>query len=152
MTRIRFSNRCAQLLFLVSWTAACGTDSTLRPFSSDGCSLFPDNSLISADSWCDCCFNHDMAYWRGGTAAERETADLALRDCVLANTGNAVLATAMYEGVRFGGSPYFYNWYRWGYGWPYERQYQELSAAETDQADRLLAEYLASAAPAVCPR
>ena len=39
----------------------------------------------------------------------------------------------MYEGVRFGGSPYFYNWYRWGYGWGYERGYGELSIEELNQ-------------------
>ena len=103
-------------LAVVLLAAACGSDSELRPFSSDGCSLFPDASLISGDDWCDCCFRHDIAYWRGGTAGEREAADIALRQCVLDRTGNETLATTMYEGVRFGGSPYFLNWYRWGYG------------------------------------
>ena len=47
----------------------------------------------------------------------------------------------MYQGVRFGGSPYFYNWYRWGYGWSYERHYQALSEDEQARANQLLREY-----------
>lgn len=92
-----------------------------------------------------------MAYWRGGTAAERESADVALRECIAARTQNQPLADVMYEGVRFGGSPYFYNWYRWGYGWSYDRKYQSLSASETELADSLLEAYLAVNPGAVCP-
>lgn len=116
----------------------------LSDFSSDGCSLFPDSSLINADDWCRCCLEHDIAYWKGGTEAERLAADEALRDCVLAQTGNAELAQAMYLGVRMGGSPYFKNWYRWGYGWNYERKYQALTEEEKALAERKLAEYFAS--------
>lgn len=132
--------------------AACSSDSGLGPFSSDGCSLFPDSSLITKDDWCACCFTHDIAYWHGGTYDEREAADSRLRDCVLEKTGNKVLATLMYEGVRFGGSPYFYNWYRWGYGWSYDRKYQTLSSAERERADELIEAYFASAEKPVCPR
>ena len=117
--------------------AACAQEEGLKPFTSDGCSLFPDASLINTDDWCDCCVAHDLAYWRGGTRAERETADQALKACVLEKTGDSALATLMYEGVRAGGSPYFYNWYRWSYGWPYERKYQALTPKETATADTL---------------
>lgn len=105
-------------------------DGELSDFSSDGCSLFPDSSLINADDWCECCLEHDIAYWQGGTEDERLAADEALRDCVLDRSGDARLAEAMYLGVRMGGSPYFKNWYRWGYGWNYERKYQALTSEE----------------------
>lgn len=130
--------------------AACSPDSSLEPFSSDGCSLFPDRSVINADDWCLCCFEHDIAYWRGGTREEREAADSKLRSCITEKTGNEALATMMYEGVRFGGSPYFYNWYRWGYGWDYDRRYQALSPPEIELAGELLKEYFASQTEAVC--
>lgn len=129
---------------------ACSSDSELRPFTSDGCSLFPDASLISAVDWCDCCFEHDIAYWKGGTYEQREVADALLRDCVVARTGDETLAAVMYDGVRFGGSPYFYNWYRWGYGWSFDRKYQALTAAESGQAERLLHEYFASDPKTAC--
>jgi hypothetical protein len=131
--------------------AACSSDSQLDPFASDGCSLFPDSSLIDRVDWCSCCFEHDLVYWRGGTADERAAADSSLQDCVLAKTGNAALATLMYEGVRVGGSPYFYNWYRWGYGWSYDRKYQALTDDERELAEKLIVEYRSTATAPVCP-
>ena len=119
-------------------------EGVLSDFSSDGCSLFPDGSLISSNDWCHCCLEHDIAYWKGGTEAERLAADEALRDRVLASTGNAELAEAMYLDVRLGGSPYFKNWYRWGYGWSYERKYQALTEEEKALAEKKLAEFFAS--------
>ena len=142
--------RLQKLSLLLVLAAACSTDSELRAFTSDGCSLFPDASMITEDDWCDCCFEHDISYWKGGTADEREAADGLLRDCVARKTGDRVLANAMYEGVRFGGSPYFYNWYRWGYGWGHERNYQALTPAEAATAERLLAEYYDSDTADVC--
>lgn len=144
--------RICQLILVASVAIACSsTESELRPFSSDGCSLFPDSSLISESDWCSCCFEHDLAYWRGGTAAEREQADSVLKDCVAEKAGNESLAIMMYEGVRLGGSPYFYSWYRWGYGWGYERKYQALSPAEVETADSLIKKYFAANEVSACP-
>jgi len=139
-----------QLTVLVLLTSACDPDPGLRPFSSDGCSLFPDQSLIAGDDWCSCCFEHDIAYWRGGTREEREAADSSLKTCIREKTGNEALASLMHEGVRLGGSPYFYNWYRWGYGWDYDRKYQALTPEEDELADRLLGKYFASAEGEFC--
>ncbi|MEM7502204.1 MAG: hypothetical protein AAF417_09185 [Pseudomonadota bacterium] len=130
----------------------CSADSGLRPFTSDGCSLFPDSSLIGSADWCDCCFQHDIAYWQGGTAEERTLADEALRECVHAKTEDRRLADAMYQGVRVGGSPYFYNWYRWGYGWPFDRGYRSLTVDEKTGAKRLLDDYFAANPQTFCGR
>ena len=121
--------------------SGCHPSGELRDFTSDGCSLFPDRSLINEDDWCDCCFEHDLAYWKGGTEEERLMADRALRDCVYEKTGNRELAEAMYTGVRLGGSPYFYNWYRWGYGWDFKRKYGPLTEDEKIQVEQKLEEY-----------
>lgn len=131
------------IVLLALLPIGCEQSEGLKPFSSDGCSLFPDRSLITKQDWCDCCFEHDLAYWRGGTEEEREIADLLLRECVLEKTGNEALAETVYKGVQFGGSPYFYNWYRWGYGWEYERKYQALTEAEKRMADQILKAYFA---------
>lgn len=135
---------------LILATVACSSDAELRPFTSDGCSLFPDASLINASDWCSCCYEHDIAYWKGGTYEEREAADRELQRCVARKSGDETLANMMYDGVRFGGSPYFYNWYRWGYGWGYDRKYQEMTAEETRNADQLLATSLRDNPPTVC--
>ena len=132
---------------LSSLLVACGHDIELSPFTSDGCSLFPDSSLITKDDWCECCFQHDLAYWKGGTEEERESADRTLKQCVFEKTQDEALAKIMYEGVRLGGSPYFYNWYRWGYGWPYldnnREKYQALTEEEQRQAKQLIEQYFA---------
>lgn len=145
--RHRYSITLAALLLLTS----CSSEPKLKSFTSDGCSLFPDRSIISEADWCSCCFEHDIAYWRGGTEAEREAADAALRDCVTEKTGDAAFGRLMYDGVRVGGSPYFLTWYRWGYGWPYNRKYQALTDAEAEQSERLLATYRSSNPEPVCP-
>lgn len=143
--------KIGRMIALSAIAVACSSDSDLQPFSSDGCSLFPDSSLIAKVDWCSCCFEHDLVYWRGGTSEEREVADAQLKECVLGKTGDETLATLMYEGVKLGGSPYFYNWYRWGYGWDYDRKYQALTPAEQNLADKLMVEYFASEAETVCP-
>ena len=129
---------------------SCSADQGLSPFNSDACSLFPDNSLINEDDWCACCFHHDIAYWKGGSEEDRIFADKSLKQCVLDKTGNEALAHIMYEGVRFGGSPYFYNWYRWGYGWSFERKYQSLSEHEEKQAEILLTKYYSEVENPTC--
>lgn len=135
--------------------AACASAQpagSLSPFTTDGCSAFPDRSLVSGSDWCTCCLDHDLAYWRGGTADERLQADQQLRACVLQATGNAALADLMFTGVRTGGGPHFYTSYRWAYGWSFGRGYQPLSAAEQEMASSLRARYLASNPSPSCAR
>ena len=79
----------------------------LSSFTSDGCSLFIDGTFENPELWKDCCFKHDIAYWKGGTRDERAAADLAFKKCVERKTGNSELAELMYQAVRTGGEPYF---------------------------------------------
>jgi hypothetical protein len=131
---------------------ACSQKPKLNDFSSDGCSLFPDRSLIDSKDWCECCFLHDIAYWQGGTEAERLAADERLRECVLAKTDDPLLAEAMFQGVRMGGSPEFKNWYRWGYGWTDGRRYQALTIEEQRMVTEKLVSYYKSETPSPCDR
>ena len=129
------------VLACVLMSGGCAIASDLNEFASDGCSLFPNGTLENRSLWCDCCFNHDMAYWRGGTEAERKEADKTLHACALARTGSKALAETMYEGVRFGGSSAFPTWYRWGYGWKYGRGYEALTEKEQKQVEVKLDSY-----------
>jgi len=113
----------------------------LKDFASDGCSLFPDGTTRHRAQWCDCCFAHDIAYWRGGTEDERKKADEELRNCVRQRTGSTAMASLMHEGVRKGGHPAFPTWYRWGYGWTYGRGYKPLTGKEQKQVNKKLEEY-----------
>jgi hypothetical protein len=128
----------------------CQSRTVLNEFTSDGCSLFPDGTIQNHSLWCECCFQHDLAYWRGGSEVQRHEADMALRACVLERTSNAALGAMMYDGVRAGGSPVFPTWYRWGYGWNYGRGYRTLSPSEQQQAQQLLARYFAAHPDGYC--
>lgn len=142
--KVRLSHCILPLMIAVLLTSGCKEDNTLSDFRSDGCSLFPDRNQLSQQDWCECCFEHDITYWMGGTKEERLHADSELRECVIEKTGNTGLADLMFDGVRLGGSPYFYNWYRWGYGWSYDRKYQELTEKEKTMVQRKLDEYFES--------
>ena len=122
-------------------SSATASAAPLRPFTTDGCSLFLDRDPVHGVTWRDCCVTHDQAYWHGGTEAERLRADEALRACVAERTGDTALAELMYRGVRAGGLPQFPTWYRWGYGWSDGRGYGPLTEAERAAAEDGLAQY-----------
>jgi len=144
------SNRFALTLAVPAMLSACAAPVPMQPFSTDGCSMFPDRSLISQADWCDCCLAHDLAYWRGGTAEERLSADRELAACVQAASHNQALGNLMFAGVRAGGGPYFFTPYRWGYGWQFGRLYQALSEPEEAQASLLSAKYIAANPALAC--
>lgn len=108
------------------------SEADIKPFTSDGCSAFPNGTLEHRDLWLACCTAHDLAYWQGGTYKQRVAADQNLRACV-AQVGQPKLAELMLAGVRVGGTPFLPSPFRWGYGWPYPRFYGELSTEEKTQ-------------------
>lgn len=126
-------------LITISLIACASTPvEELVPFTSDGCSSFPDGTLKQRELWLSCCVAHDKAYWMGGTYDERLAADKELEACV-EKVGEPEIAKLMLAGVRVGGSPYWPTSFRWGYGWDYTRGYDPLTKAEQVQAAKLLA-------------
>jgi hypothetical protein len=123
--------------------SACSASDTLQPFTTDGCSLFPDRAPIGRADWCHCCIVHDLAYWRGGTSEARLDADEQLKACVHKASGSNALAGIMFAGVRVGGGPHLPTPYRWGYGWPFGRPYKPLTSVEETTAATLEREYRA---------
>ena len=119
------------LFFLLMFTLSSFKVSgdSLQPFTSDGCSLFPDGTSDEENLWRDCCYEHDLKYWKGGTYQQRREADSALKMCV-ENVNEAPIALLMLIGVRMGGTPFLPTYFRWGYGWPYPRFYGELTPSE----------------------
>lgn len=103
----------------------------IAPFTTDGCSIFPDGTLAQNDIWLKCCAEHDKAYWKGGSYQERSEADDTLINCV-EKVGEPTIAKIMLMGVRVGGTPYLPTNFRWGYGWPYLRGYKALSLEEKE--------------------
>lgn len=126
------------LILMVLQLAACTSDE-LKPFTSDGCSAFPDGTLQQQSLWLNCCIKHDLAYWKGGTYQERLDADLGLEQCVT-GIGEPNVGKLMLAGVRVGGSPYWPTSYRWGYGWSYPRGYKALSDVERQEVRQRLSD------------
>ncbi|MGZ3694518.1 MAG: FAD-binding oxidoreductase, partial [Bdellovibrionota bacterium] len=89
----------------------------------------PDGTEEQPTLWQFCCVKHDLKYWAGGSSDDRLRADQELGACV-AGTGHPDIANTMMVGVRVGGSPYFSNPWRWGYGWEQLRAYSELNEYE----------------------
>jgi hypothetical protein len=87
--------------------------------------------------WLFCCSSHDLAYWQGGTAPQRVAAGQQLKQCV-EQAGEPSIAVFMLAGVHVGGTPYLPTKFRWGYGWPYSRDYQATSPEEQRQIKSLL--------------
>lgn len=105
----------------------------LLPFTSDGCSKFPNGIPYDGErNWLTCCVQHDIAYWQGGTAEQRDEADLGLKACVTPKAG-WVIAEAMYLGVRLGGTARLPTSWKWGYGWVIDRGYHPLTTEEEEQ-------------------
>jgi hypothetical protein len=123
------------IIMLTALTFTVSAD-TLKPFTSDGCSSFPDGTLKQKTLWLSCCQQHDLEYWRGGTYQERLQSDIALKVCV-SNVGEPEIALLMLAGVRVGGTPFLPTKFRWGYGWSYPRFYGELTKSELQQVNLL---------------
>ena len=108
----------------------------LKPFVSDGCSVFPDGTFEQKELWLSCCIQHDYDYWQGGTQQQRLNSDETLKTCV-AKVGQPEIAVLMLAGVRVGGTPYLPTKFRWGYGWSYPKLYGPLSVEEQQQVEKL---------------
>lgn len=101
------------LCFITELTASQSIEQIgLKNFTSDGCSMFIEGTYKDPKLWCQCCLDHDLEYWQGGTKQQRLQADLTFKECVYDKTKNSTLSQAMYDGVRIGGSPYMPTWYR----------------------------------------
>lgn len=119
---------------------------TIKAFTTDGCSLFPDGTFSNQQLWQACCTRHDIRYWQGGTWQQRQQADRELQACV-AKMGQPGIANIMLGGVRVGGSPFWPTSYRWGYGWGYLRGYKPLNEQEQQSVNKALQQYQANHTP-----
>jgi len=88
-----------------------------RPFTHDGCTLFPDQFL--GYDFRPACLQHDIAYWAGGSDWHRAEADLAFATAI-SETGalGHVLSPFMYLATRQLGDSWITHslGVQWGYG------------------------------------
>lgn len=109
----------------------------IKPFTTDGCSSFPNGTLEHSELWLSCCSAHDLTYWQGGTYKQRVDADQKLKQCV-EQVGEISIAALMLAGVRVGGTPYLPTKFRWGYGWPYLRGYKAVTPVDQKKIKAML--------------
>lgn len=101
----------------------------LKPFVTDGCTLFLDGPPDTPNLWKKCCVEHDLRYWFGGTIEDRKKADLHLRSCV-EKLSTKKWAMIIYHGVRAGHYSPVKNKHHWGWGWNLKRKNISLSQDE----------------------
>lgn len=108
---------------------------TIRPFTTDGCSMSPNGPRTKPNAFLECCVNHDLAYWQGGTLEQKNEADLALKACITEHS-NPKISEIYYGAVSIGGGPQFKTPFRWGYGWPNRRTYDALNHTEKKSVEQ----------------
>ena len=123
-------------LFFLSTSSA----QELKPFTSDGCTMFIDGTGSDPNAWRHCCFNHDLRYWFGGSKSDRVKADKKLRSCVR-ESGHGHFARLMYLAIRVGRFSPIKNEQKWGWGWTTYFGYQDLTMNQmstvVNELDRL---------------
>ena len=116
------AQRAEQFCAEAGWPAGLPT----RPFTTDGCSAWPDGTIHA------CCVDHDIEYWCGGTAQMRKESDRRLGEC--AARREYWLHDFVYLGVRMGGVPWLPTPWRWGYGHEYGTGYTDPRALGVPQS------------------
>lgn len=98
--------------------------------------------VLSKLSFTECCVEHDVAYWLGGTKEQKDKSDMQLKACMQNKLNpkfnkeiSVSVAQTYYLGVQAGGVNFMPNSFRWGYGWNYVRPYTELTSEELTQAE-----------------
>lgn len=102
----------------------------IRGFIYDGCTFFPEGTPNNPKLWDECCLEHDLYLWAGGTRPAHDRADLRLRDCVT-EKGAPRIAKLMYAGVRAGRhSPIRLKGKHWGNAWSDHFVHRHLTLQE----------------------
>lgn len=120
------------IILLLSFTSPnVEAANTLKPYFTDGCTMFVDGPLKQPKLWLHCCEEHDMRYWFGGSIADMDQTDLRLKACVKKVAGSG-WAEIIYRGVRAGHSSPIKNKTHWSWGWVNERANLPLNNIETN--------------------
>ena len=118
------------ILFLLAFGAfevsATSSAPKLQKFETDYCTMFVDGTKDKPEAFKQCCFDHDLRFWFGGSEVQRDLADSKLKECV-EKTGHTLIAKMMYYAVRAGKHSPIKNQYQWGWGWTPFEGYKPLS-------------------------
>lgn len=116
-------------LFVMTFVPSLKAELSLKPFKTDGCTLFIDGTNKAPGLWRHCCVEHDLRYWFGGSKEDMDATDVRLKSCVEKVAGST-WANIIYTGVRTGHHSPIKNKTQWNWGWSKKRNYQTLSKEE----------------------
>jgi hypothetical protein len=117
------------LLCTLTLASAVQAEIKLKPFETDGCTMFIDGTPKEPGLWKNCCIEHDLRYWFGGSTEDMDATDLRLKSCVEKIAG-ATWANLIYTGVRTGHHSPVKNKTQWNWGWTEKREYKKLTPEE----------------------
>lgn len=122
------------LLCLFTLNLWAQTETALKPFVTDYCTLYVEGTRAQPNLWRHCCEEHDLYFWSGGSEEDKKNADLGLKSCV-AKTGATTQSVLIYTAVVLGGhSPIHIKAKEWGNAWEGRPRYLTLTESETAQA------------------
>jgi hypothetical protein len=124
------------MTIFLSFNILASQDNQLFPYTSDGCSMAPDNEFIGGHDWLECCVEHDKHYWIGGTSTEKDIADSNFKQCLTKTGMSSVESEIYYLAVQYGGSPHLGATWKWGYGWKNDRGYSALTKKEIKEEEQ----------------
>ena len=121
-------------LLIINFTFFIGNSSEaaslkLKPFETDGCTLFIDGTPRQPGLWRPCCVEHDLRYWFGGSKEDMDQTDFRLKACVQ-NVAGEQWARTIYTGVRAGHYSPIKNKFAWNWGWFTKREKSPLTNEE----------------------
>jgi hypothetical protein len=126
-------NKALIILFfffsVTSLKSEAKTANSLKPYFTDGCTLFLDGTHKHPGLWVHCCEEHDMRYWFGGNQDDMDKTDLRLKACVN-DVAGATWGSLIYTGVRTGHMSPIKNKTHWGWGWKQNRSDTALNPSE----------------------
>jgi hypothetical protein len=127
-----FKNLLLVLIVFSIYTPLVRAEIGLKTFVTDNCTMFVDGTLSKPTLWKDCCVEHDLRYWFGGSTKSRDYADLQLKSCVNKKAGT-FYSNLIYYGVRAGHHSPIKHKYSWGWGWFTKRlPYTKLTNLELE--------------------
>lgn len=118
------------LLFSLISLSINASELKLKPFETDGCTMFVDGTKSEPKLWRHCCVEHDLRYWFGGSTTDMDETDLRLRSCVEKAAGD-YWAAVIYRGVRAGHYSPIKNKYFWSWAWSVKRENVKLTTDES---------------------
>jgi hypothetical protein len=113
----------------------------VKPFETDFCTGYKEGTSKVPLLWADCCKEHDLYLWAGGTRKQRRQADRRLRKCVR-DKGAPIHGIIMWLGVRIGKlSPIKIKGHQWGNAWGHKVRREKLSKDEIKALQQSLTQH-----------